>query len=395
MARSTLAERMNRLEQQKARLAEEEARIRDQERKQRTRRLIETGGLVDKAGLLDLEPNALLGALIAIKAEAARPEVLARWAAEGGKVFAREAAEKGRVKEALIVVFPKPIARELTGTAARHRAALEQGAPALGRPGRARRGVEARRRARRNRAAGARRRPAAGRRRMIARARSRRSAWRALELGLSLAPLALAGFAHAASTNLWGEVVAILPAGSPAQALAWSAWPTAQLSGSLLLLAGAILAKRADAAGRLAVIAALLGLAAAVGLTAWPEIERLAELGPRFPGRNSSPVSMCGSRSPARSGSSALRGACASCAEPARMRRLRPEPSSARRPTISDMPTGWRSPKRVRSSPATARKRAASSSARPTGSTRTASAHRPFDPRDSASLGTGRRRRRC
>ena len=30
MARSTLAERMNRLEQQKARLAEEEARIRDQ-----------------------------------------------------------------------------------------------------------------------------------------------------------------------------------------------------------------------------------------------------------------------------------------------------------------------------------------------------------------------------
>ena len=101
-------------------------------------------------------------------------------------------------------------------------------------------------------------------------------AWRTLELGLSLAPLALAGFAHAASTNLWGEVVAILPAGSPAQALAWSAWPTAQLSGSLLLLAGAILAKQVDAAGRLAVIAALLGLGAGVGLTAWPEFERLA-----------------------------------------------------------------------------------------------------------------------
>ena len=102
-------------------------------------------------------------------------------------------------------------------------------------------------------------------------------AWRALELGLSLAPLALAGFAHAASTNLWGEVVAILPAGSRAQAFAWSAWPTAQLAGSLLLLAGAILAKQVDAAGRLAVIAALLGLGAGVGLTAWPEIERLAK----------------------------------------------------------------------------------------------------------------------
>ena len=197
-------------------------------------------------------------------------------------------------------------------------------------------------------------------------------AWRTLELGLSLAPLALAGFAHAASTNLWGEVVAILPAGSPAQAFAWSAWPTAQLSGSLLLLAGAILAKRADAAGRLAVIAALLGLAHR-GRPHRMAGDRAArdELRPRFPGRNSSPVSMCGSRSPARSGSSALRGACASCAEPARMRRLRPEPSSALRPIISGMPTGWRSPRRVRSSPATARKRAASSSARPTASTRT------------------------
>ena len=173
MARSTLAERMNRLEQQKARLAEEEARIRDQERKQRTRRLIETGGLVDKAGLLDLEPNALLGALIAIKAEAARPEVLARWAAEGGKVFAREAAEKGRVKEAAHRRLPQADRAGADGTAARHRAALEQGAPALGRPGRARRGVEARRRARRNRAAGARRRPAAGRRRMSARSSRR------------------------------------------------------------------------------------------------------------------------------------------------------------------------------------------------------------------------------
>ena len=110
-------------------------------------------------------------------------------------------------------------------------------------------------------------------------------AWRALELGLSLAPLALAGFAHAASTNLWSEVVAILPAGSRAQAFAWSAWPTAQLAGSLLLLVGAILAKRADAAGRLAVIAALLGLAIAVGLTAWPEIERLAAGRPALPGQ--------------------------------------------------------------------------------------------------------------
>ena len=94
MASSTLAERMNRFEQQQARLADEEAQIRDQERKQRTRRLIETGGLVEKAGLIDLEANALLGGLIAIKARAPSRRVIARWSAEGGKVFADEGASK-------------------------------------------------------------------------------------------------------------------------------------------------------------------------------------------------------------------------------------------------------------------------------------------------------------
>ena len=67
MARSTFTERMTRLEQQRARIAEEEARIKDQERKQRTRRLIEAGGLVEKAELLDLEANVLLGGLLALK----------------------------------------------------------------------------------------------------------------------------------------------------------------------------------------------------------------------------------------------------------------------------------------------------------------------------------------
>ena len=65
MARS-LAERLRSHEQQKARLAEAEAKLKTAERKQRTRRLIEAGGLVDKAGLLDLEPNALYGALLSL-----------------------------------------------------------------------------------------------------------------------------------------------------------------------------------------------------------------------------------------------------------------------------------------------------------------------------------------
>ena len=105
MPRVTLAERMSRLAQQKARLAEEEARIKDQERKQRTRRLIEAGTLVEKADLHNLAPATLLGALLGVKRSAATPESLARWTADGEKLLAREAAERDRQREPLIVSF--------------------------------------------------------------------------------------------------------------------------------------------------------------------------------------------------------------------------------------------------------------------------------------------------
>jgi hypothetical protein len=58
MVRS-LAERLRSHEQQKARLAEQEAKLKDAGRKARTRQLIEAGGLIEKVGLLDLEPNTL------------------------------------------------------------------------------------------------------------------------------------------------------------------------------------------------------------------------------------------------------------------------------------------------------------------------------------------------
>ena len=48
----TLADRLQSHAQQKARLAEREMLLKKAERKARTRRLIEAGGLVEKAGLL-------------------------------------------------------------------------------------------------------------------------------------------------------------------------------------------------------------------------------------------------------------------------------------------------------------------------------------------------------
>lgn len=106
MARTSLAERMTRLEQQKARIAEQEAKIKTDERKQRTRRLIEAGGLVEKADLLGLEPNALYGALLSLSAGAKDSTRVAEWAKAGGRIFDRDAKALEAGKEPLTVTFP-------------------------------------------------------------------------------------------------------------------------------------------------------------------------------------------------------------------------------------------------------------------------------------------------
>ena len=93
MARTSLAERQHRLEQQKARLQLEEGRLRDAERKARTRRLVEAGALAEKAGLLALETNALYGALLSLRDAAADPATLERWRKAGGQAFDRVTAQ--------------------------------------------------------------------------------------------------------------------------------------------------------------------------------------------------------------------------------------------------------------------------------------------------------------
>lgn len=103
MTRTSLAERQARLEQQRARLQLEENRVREAERKARTRRLIEAGGLVDKAGLLELEPNALYGALLNLAARQGDATEVARWQAEGGRAFDQEAKAREVEKEPLIL----------------------------------------------------------------------------------------------------------------------------------------------------------------------------------------------------------------------------------------------------------------------------------------------------
>ncbi|MBP1806915.1 conjugal transfer protein TraD [Rubellimicrobium aerolatum] len=105
MALTSLAERQARLDQQRARLQREEAKIREDARKARTRALIEAGALVEKAGLAELDANALYGALRELAARVGDPDALARWRAEGGRAFDREAKARAAEKEPLILTL--------------------------------------------------------------------------------------------------------------------------------------------------------------------------------------------------------------------------------------------------------------------------------------------------
>ncbi|WP_011578700.1 MULTISPECIES: conjugal transfer protein TraD [Chelativorans] len=109
MARTSLAERMSRLEQQRAKLAEQEAKLKADERKQRTRRLIEAGTLIERAGLLDLEETSLYGALLSLAGLAGDKAKVAEWAKAGKAALDEQTKADDAAREPLTVTFPAPL----------------------------------------------------------------------------------------------------------------------------------------------------------------------------------------------------------------------------------------------------------------------------------------------
>lgn len=87
MTQTNLLERRKKLEQRKNRLKQQEAALNVQMRKQRTRRLIELGGLVSKANLENWTANALLGGFLSLKEKETDSTQMTTWTHKGGKAF--------------------------------------------------------------------------------------------------------------------------------------------------------------------------------------------------------------------------------------------------------------------------------------------------------------------
>src|SRR5690606_23914211 len=75
-------------------LANHERLLQQHLRKERTRRLIERGGLITKAGLDHLEETTLLGALLEIKYKANEDQQIEDWAKIGHSELTKEKNNK-------------------------------------------------------------------------------------------------------------------------------------------------------------------------------------------------------------------------------------------------------------------------------------------------------------
>lgn len=96
---ATLEERIAKLEAKKAQqqaaidaqLKKLHSQAKTKERKERTRRLIQLGGLVEKAGLGDMDPAALLGMLMLQKEFLERnPRTIETWKQRGAAEFEKK-----------------------------------------------------------------------------------------------------------------------------------------------------------------------------------------------------------------------------------------------------------------------------------------------------------------
>jgi hypothetical protein len=103
---------MRAFEQQKARLADMEAKLKLAEKKARTRRLIESGILVEKVGLLDLSPDTLYGALLSLRPGADSAKQKEQWANSGARARADDMSSSDDRKP-IVLKFADSLSRDV------------------------------------------------------------------------------------------------------------------------------------------------------------------------------------------------------------------------------------------------------------------------------------------
>ncbi len=99
-----LEKRRKNIEQRKNKLKQLEVSLNAQERKKRTRRLIEIGGLAEKANLKDWPANTLLGAFLSIQEKESDKKQMDAWAHKGGSAFASEKSLSSRKRGSPVIV---------------------------------------------------------------------------------------------------------------------------------------------------------------------------------------------------------------------------------------------------------------------------------------------------
>jgi hypothetical protein len=97
-----IAQKKKELQQKINRLKEKEFQIKEKERKQRTRRLIEMGGLIEKANISFLSKTQLLGALLFIKNKSQDEKMILEWENAGINEFEKN---KGSMKNEKPIVI--------------------------------------------------------------------------------------------------------------------------------------------------------------------------------------------------------------------------------------------------------------------------------------------------
>lgn len=101
----SLAERLRAYEQQKARLAETEAKLKEAEKRARTRRLIEVGGIAERAGLAELPTAQLYGALLSLRGSLNDAKHLDQWAVAGSQAMLEEDETQEENFEPIVLTF--------------------------------------------------------------------------------------------------------------------------------------------------------------------------------------------------------------------------------------------------------------------------------------------------